>query len=139
MLLLSIQTTLCCKHVVASRATTFWKVYTMLIASWRKLIVLSGGIALSLSAGAGVASAEPDMGPILNTTCTYPQVMAALDDQSPDLAEQFNAQPAAKSMLSAFLTSPLPVRQQLAQQARAILGPEYTDTIVATANTCDEY
>jgi len=111
----------------------------MVHASWRTLVVAFGGLALSLSSGVGVASAEPDLGPILNTTCSYPQVMAALDAQSPELADEFSAQPAAQSMLSSFLASPLPVRQQIAQQVQGIVGPEYVETIVLTADTCDEY
>ena len=50
----------------------------MIKLSLTRLAVAVGGLALSLTAGAGVASADPDLGPIVNTTCSYPQVMAAL-------------------------------------------------------------
>jgi hemophore-related protein len=108
-------------------------------ASSRKLVIAFGSLALSLSTGVGVASAEPDLGPILNTTCSYSQVMAALDAQSPELADEFSAQPAAESMLSTFLAAPLPVRQQIVQQVRGVVGPEYVEPIVQTADTCDDY
>jgi hemophore-related protein len=111
----------------------------MVNPSTTKLVVALGGLALTLTAGAGVASADPDLGPILNTTCTYSQVMAALDEQSPELADEFSAQPAAQSMLSTFLASPVPVRQQIIQQVRGAVGPEYVEPIVETANTCDDY
>ena len=41
--------------------------------------VAVAGLALSVTFGAGVASADPDLGPIINTTCSYPQVIAALN------------------------------------------------------------
>ena len=46
-----------------------------------RLAVAVGGLALSLTAGAGVASADPVLDPIVNTTCSFPQVMAALNAQ----------------------------------------------------------
>lgn len=52
-----------------------------------KLVVGSGAVALSLVAGGGIASADPDVTAIVNTTCTYPQIMAALNEQSPAAAQ----------------------------------------------------
>lgn len=52
--------------------------------------VAVAGLALSVTFGAGVASADPDLGPIINTTCSYPQVIAALNAQNPAAAAQFN-------------------------------------------------
>jgi hypothetical protein len=63
----------------------------MIKVSLTRLAVAVGGLALSLTAGAGVASADPDLGPIINTTCTYPQAVAALNAQDPATAAQFNA------------------------------------------------
>jgi hypothetical protein len=54
--------------------------------SWTKWAVAVAGLTLSLSAGAGIASAQPDASAIVNSTCTYPQVMAALNDQNPGVA-----------------------------------------------------
>ena len=51
----------------------------MVTRSLSKLAAVAGGLALSVLAGAGIASADPDMGPAINTTCSYPQVMAALN------------------------------------------------------------
>ncbi|HEX2214440.1 MAG TPA: hemophore-related protein, partial [Mycobacterium sp.] len=56
--------------------------------STTKLVVASGGLALLLSAGAGIASAQPDVETIVNSPCTYPQVIAALNPDSPKLAKQ---------------------------------------------------
>ena len=44
-------------------------------------------------AGAGVASADPDLGLIVNATCSYLQVVSALFAQDPEAAAQFNASP----------------------------------------------
>jgi hypothetical protein len=71
----------------------------MIKLSLTRLAVAVGGLALSLTVGAGVASADPDLGPIVNTTCSYPQVMAALNAQDPAAAAQFNASPMAQSAL----------------------------------------
>jgi hypothetical protein len=40
--------------------------------SFTRLGVAVAGSALLLTAEAGVASADPDLGPIVNTTCSYP-------------------------------------------------------------------
>ena len=58
----------------------------MIKLSLSRLAVAVGGLALSLTAGAGVASADPDLDPIVNTTCSYTQVMSALSAQDPAAA-----------------------------------------------------
>jgi hypothetical protein len=58
--------------------------------SLSRLAVAVGGLALSLNAWAAVASADPDLDPIANTTCSYPQVMSALNAQDPATAAQFS-------------------------------------------------
>ena len=55
----------------------------MVTRSLSKLAAAAGGLALSVLAGAGIASADPDLGAAINTTCSYPQVVAALNAQSP--------------------------------------------------------
>ena len=51
----------------------------MLKLSLTRLAVAVGGLALSLTAGTRVASADPDLGPAINTTCSYQQVVSALN------------------------------------------------------------
>jgi hemophore-related protein len=111
----------------------------MMKPSSTKLVVVLGSLALSLTTGVGVASADPDLGPILNTTCSYPQVTAALNAQSPEIAAQLEADPAAQGMLNTFLASPMILRQQLVQQVQGAVGPQYVGAIVQTANTCNNY
>ena len=111
----------------------------MVKPSSTKLVVALGGLALSLTTGVGVASADPDLGPILNTTCSYPQVMAALNAQSPEIADQLAADSGAQGMLNAFLASPMVLRQRLVQQVQGAVAPQYVEPIVQTAYTCNNY
>ena len=105
-----------------------------------KLAVAAAGLALSLSAGAGIASAQPDVSAIVNSTCTYPQVMAALNAQSPDVADELNANPVAVGWLQGLVAAPPDQRRQMVQQVQGI--PElqsYTPVIFQVANTCSNY
>ena len=97
------------------------------------------GLALSLTLGPGAASADPDMGPIVNTTCNYSQVMAALNAQNPAAAAKFNSSPIAQSYLH-FLAAPPPQRQQMAQQAMNTAGAAQQFGIVQqVAATCNNF
>jgi hemophore-related protein len=105
-----------------------------------RLVVAVGGLALSLTTGAGVASADPDYSPLIYTTCTYPQAVAALNALSPGAAQQFYAYPAAQSWLGTFLASPVDQRQRLIQIARNIPAlQQYTQLGMSIASTCNNY
>jgi hemophore-related protein len=112
----------------------------MVTLSLTRLVVAVGGAALALSAGAGLASAQPD-DPAVNTTCTYPQVIAALNAlPDPAPAAQFNSSPMAQSALRRFLAAPPPQRQQMLQQLQASpTGAQYYGTIEQVAQTCNNY
>jgi hypothetical protein len=84
--------------------------------SWTKWAVAVAGLTLSLSAGAGIASAQPDASAIVNSTCTYPQVMAALNDQNPGVANELNANPIATGWLQGLVAAPPGQRAQMVQQ-----------------------
>ena len=84
----------------------------MVALSLTRLAAAIGGVAVSLTAASGIASAEPDLTPFVNTTCNYSQVMAALNAQSPAYAEQLNSSPMAQNWLRSFLASPRPERQR---------------------------
>ncbi len=104
-----------------------------------RLAVAVGGLALSLTAGAGVAFADP-LDPAINTTCSYPQAVAALNAQSSAAATQFNASPAAQAWVRTFFGSPVDQRQKMAQQAQSLPGAQqYVGLIVQIANTCNNY
>lgn len=108
----------------------------MVKLSSKSLVVALGGLALSLTAGASVASADP----LVDTTCTYPQVIAALNAQDPALAQTFSASPLASSTLSRFLAAGTGERQQIVDQLQgSSLGQRYIGPIMSIANTCNNY
>jgi hemophore-related protein len=111
----------------------------MVTRSFTKLAAAVGGLGLSLFAGAAIASADPlDMA--INTTCSYPQVVAALNAQSPAAAARFNQSPMAQSWLRSFLASPPPQRAQMAQQAEGMAGAaQYIGLIGQIATTCSNF
>jgi hemophore-related protein len=102
-----------------------------------RLVVAACALASAWTAGAGVAAADPDLGPFMTTTCTYSQAQAALNALSPDDANQFAAAPMSQTWLHAFLDAPVQQRKQLVQQQPAVL--QYTPLITAMANTCKNY
>jgi hemophore-related protein len=105
-----------------------------------KLIVTAAGVALTLSTGAGIASAQPGPSAIINSTCTYPQVMAALNDQSPATANDLNANPLAVAWLQGLVAAPPAQRAQMVQQVQGTpaLQP-YMPVIFQVAGTCNKY
>src|SRR3979409_1737501 len=87
-----------------------------------KLVVAAAGLALSQSAGAGIASATPDASAIINSTCTYPQVTAALNDQAPETANELYANPLAVGWLQGLVGAPPDQRAQMIQQVQGMPG-----------------
>lgn len=103
-----------------------------------KLAAATGGLALALIAGSGIASAAPDQ--ILNTTCAYPQVIAALDAQSPDAAAQFTSNGLATGWLQSFLVAPPAQRQKLYTQAAGLpVFQQNIGLINSVASTCNNF
>ncbi len=105
-----------------------------------KLAVAAGGVALSLTAAAGVASASPDLGPIVHTTCTYPQAVAALNAQNPQAAAMFNQSPQTQALLHSFIDSSPDQRLQLAQSIQSSPAARpYFGVIQQIFATCNNY
>jgi hemophore-related protein len=112
----------------------------MVTRSWTRLAAAVSGLALSLLAGAGIASADPALDSAINTTCSYPQVVAALNAQSPTAAARFNQSAMAQSWLRSFLASPPPQRAQMAQEAEGMPGAaQYIGLIGQIAGTCNNF
>jgi hemophore-related protein len=112
----------------------------MIKLSSTKVAVACGGFALSLTAGTGVASADPDLGAMVNTTCSYPQVVSALNAQNPAAAGAFNASPRMQSGLRHFLSAPPDQREQMAQQmASTPANQQYLGLLQQVFNTCNNY
>ena len=79
--------------------------------------VAVGSLAVSLTAGAGVASAGPNLFSAVNSTCTYSQFVAALNAQNPQFVSAFNSSPQLQEQLQTFIAAPRDQRQQIAQAA----------------------
>lgn len=89
----------------------------MIKLSLAKISVALGGAALCLTAGAGLASAEPDIGPMVNTTCTYEQAMAAVR-ADPMAAQYLDQSPPNLQFLRVFLSSSPDQRVNLLNQIK---------------------
>ncbi|CAJ1496321.1 hemophore-related protein [[Mycobacterium] kokjensenii] len=108
--------------------------------SLTRFAVAAGSVAVAISAGSGFASAAPDLGPIINTTCTYSQVTRALNAENPAAAAEFDANPNAQGMLQMFLSAPPAKRQQLAGMVQAMPeAQQYVGTITQVAGSCNNY
>ena len=108
--------------------------------SRKKLVVACAGAALALSTGVGIASAQPDVDAIVNSTCTYDQVTRALNDQNPDVANELNTSPLASGWLQGLIAAPPDERRGMIAQVQGFpsLQP-YLPVISQTANTCQNY
>ncbi|OBA89894.1 hypothetical protein A5662_23550 [Mycobacteriaceae bacterium 1482268.1] len=98
-----------------------------------------GALALSV-AGAGIASASPDLGPAINTTCKYPQLVRALNAQDAQAGAAFNQSPQLKAGLQMFLASGPAQRQQMAEQiANAPQFAPYMGSVEQAFLTCNNF
>jgi len=97
------------------------------------------GVALGLTAGAGIATADP-LDPAYNTTCNYGQVMAALNQTDPAAAAQISASPIAVSKLNQFLSSGPSGRRAIVAQLAVLPGAQqYFNDIAIVADSCNSY
>lgn len=104
-----------------------------------KTLVASGGLLLSMAAGAGTASAQ-DLAPLLNTTCTYPQVVGALSAQNPAAAGQLTASPSTVAILQQYLVSGPTERQQMLSRLQTLPGAaQYVGLLLGVAATCNSF
>ena len=88
----------------------------------------------------GVASADPDLGSAVNTTCTYQQFVAALKAQDPQYGAMLNSSPQMQAGLRRFLAAPRDQRQQLAQQTVSVPENQPLIPILKTAfDTCNNF
>lgn len=106
----------------------------------KKMVVCSGGALVALAAGSGIAAAQPDVETIVNSTCTYPQVMSALNSQSPEAAEQINSNQLASSWLQQLVSSPPDGRRAMIAQIQAYPQlSSYTGLINSVAGSCNNF
>lgn len=99
----------------------------------------AAALALSVGVGAGVASADP-MDAVINTTCNYGQVMAALNAQDPGAAAKLTSNPMAVGWLNSFLAAPPERRVGMAAQLQAMPGASaYVGLVQSVAGSCNNY
>jgi hemophore-related protein len=110
-----------------------------MIKSSARLAAAIGGLALSLATGIGVASADPDLTPLINTTCTYAQAMAALNASSPDAAATVSRSPLIQGWLGSFLNSPPDQRQRMLQALQGSRAQQFLGVALDAANTCNNF
>jgi hemophore-related protein len=112
--------------------------------SLARLLAAVGALALSSTPGAGVAAADPDLSPVINTTCNYSQVVSALNAQSPPAAAALSASPTAQAVLRGFLASSPDQRQQIVQELESKpqsqpYVQQYVGAVLQVANTCNNF
>jgi hemophore-related protein len=111
----------------------------MVRLSLTRLAAVVGGVTFALTAGAGIASADP-LDPIINTTCNYGQVIAALNASDPATAAQLNQSPMAQSYIRQFLAAPPSRRAQMAAQVQGMpSAAQYFNDIQQVAVTCNNF
>src|ERR1700694_153159 len=101
--------------------------------------VVVGGLALSLAAGAGGASADPVYGPMTDTTCTYDQAMAAVHAENPTAAQYLDQSPPNLQFLHIYLGSSPNQRVNLLNQIKNNPGadqalPVFQQMLTSCAN-----
>jgi hemophore-related protein len=110
------------------------------MVSTMKLVVAVGGLAAALTTGVGIASAQPDVGSIIYSTCNYSQVMAALNAEDPATAQQVAANPVMVAGLQQLIAAPPEGRRQMvAQWQSAPAIQPYLPLISRVVGTCNNY
>ena len=106
----------------------------------KNLIVAAGAAAAGLCLSGGLASAAPDYDAIANSTCSYPQVIAALNSESPATASELTSSPLATGWLQNLVAAPPEQRRVMMDQVAGFPGmAEYTGVINQVAGSCHNY
>jgi hemophore-related protein len=103
-----------------------------------RLVAAAGGLALTFTAGMGTASAEPDITPLLDSTCTYDQVVAAMNQNEPELAGTILNNPLAVGFLHRLIAAGPDERRTMYEQAAARY-PVNAPKILSLASTCQNF
>jgi hemophore-related protein len=101
---------------------------------------VGGAAALFLTAGAGLAAAEPDYGPMVDSPCTYQQAMTAVHTENPMAAQYLDQSPPNLQFLQVFLNSPRDERINLLNQIKNNQGAaQALPVFQATLTNCSKY
>ncbi len=90
----------------------------MMKKSLTRLTVAVGGLAVSLTAGAGLASAQPNIDAMVNSPCTYDQAIAAVNAENPTAASYLMQSPPNLKFVQVFLSSSKDERISLLNQIK---------------------
>lgn len=112
----------------------------MIRMSLTKVAIAVGFPLVVSAAGAGIATAAPDLTLAINTTCTYPQLVSALNAVNPQAAITFDSSPVIKSGLTEFLSAGPDRRLEIAQYVAASpLFAPYLGSIEQAFQTCNGF
>jgi hemophore-related protein len=124
----------------------------MTTSFWLRSIACGGLLTAASLVFGGTASADSNsvFAPLVNTTCSYAQITAALQAEAPDLATLLNGHVKAQTRLQQFLALPVDQRQQSIDQqlaaypqARSMinaqLGSADAQEVTQVAGTCHNY
>ncbi|WP_232020008.1 hemophore-related protein [Mycolicibacterium hassiacum] len=106
----------------------------------RRICTVVGGMAIASTVGSGIAFAQPNLDSAVDTTCTYPQLAAALTAHDPAAGSALNASPQMQSALQQFVAAPPNVRRQMA--AAIVSHPAnqpYLGTLQTMFDTCSNF
>ncbi len=111
----------------------------MIKLSLSRVAVAFGAPALLLTAGVGLASAEPNIAPMVNTTCTFDQAMAAVHAENPMAASYLDSSPPNLQFLRVFMSSSPDQRVSLLNQIKNNPGasaalPVFTQMMTTCVN-----
>lgn len=111
----------------------------MMRVSLTNLAVAVGGLAVTLTAGIGVASAQPNLDAMVNSTCTYDQAIAAVNAENPTAAQYLAQSPPNQEFVRVFLSSSKDQRISLLNQIKNNPGidqaiPVFTQMMTSCVN-----
>jgi hemophore-related protein len=90
----------------------------MMKVSLTRLAAAVGGLTLSVTAAAGVASAQPYVDTMVNSPCTYDQAIAAVNAENPMAAQYLMQSPPNLEFVRVFLSSSKDQRLSLLNQIK---------------------
>jgi len=107
--------------------------------SMTRLVAAVGGLAVSATAAAGIASAQPYVDTMVNSPCTYDQAIAAVNAENPTAASYLMQSPPNLEFIRVFLSSSKDQRLNLLNQIKGNPGidqalPVFTQMMASCVN-----
>lgn len=111
----------------------------MMKVSLTRLVAAVGGLAVSATAAAGIASAQPYVDTMVNSPCTYDQAIAAVNAENPMAAQYLMQSPPNLEFVRVFLSSSKDQRISLLNQIKGNPGidqaiPVFTQMMSSCVN-----